>query len=276
MTKLLQLGRDFAKELTRNNITTLASGAAFFLFLSLIPMLMIICAILPYTPISESDLFLFMDDILPNVISPWMKNLVTQLYDKSPAIISISAMITLWSASRGILAIIRGVNSVNRVHETRGFFLLRVRACAYTVLMLLSILFFLGFMVLGRVIIQITEEYLPVSLNFISFILSFRFLYAITILTFIFMLLYKWIPNKRVKLHYQLPGAVFCSIGWSLFSDGYSYYIVKSDSFGIYGSLTTIIIGLLWLYVCIYLFLLGAEINFYVIPMLKYRYRKKI
>ncbi len=271
MIKIIALLRAFGKELGHNNVTTLAAGAAFFLFLSLFPIMMLIGSILPYTPLSRQDFLYFLGTILPSAIAPWMQSMAEELYDKSPAIISISAVAALWSASRGILSIMRGINSVNRVREDRNFIILRIKASFYTIIMLVSIIFFLGIMVFGRVLVQVTEAHLPQISYLFVFLLKFRFLYAVIILAFLFMLLYKWIPNKKIKLIYQLPGAVFCSIGWTVFSDGYSYYIAASHSFGIYGNLTTVIIGLLWLYVCIYLFLLGAEINFYFIPILKYR-----
>ncbi len=275
MEKTSKLGKAFAREMTRNQISMLASGATFFFFLSLIPILMLLCSILPYTPLSETDFILFIETILPSVISPWMKELIREVYDKSPAVISISAVITLWSASRGILGIMRGMNQVNRVQENRNFILLRMIASLYTIMMLFSILFFLGIMVFGRVLSELLEVHFKEISYVVNFLMRFRFLYAITILTILFMLLYKWIPNKKLKLFPQLPGAVVCSVGWALFSDGYSYYIAGNETFGIYGSLTTIIIGLLWLYVCIYLFLLGAEINIFIRPVLRYYVKKR-
>ncbi|MDD3660699.1 MAG: YihY/virulence factor BrkB family protein [Lachnospiraceae bacterium] len=271
MNRIVALLRVFAKELSNNNVTTLAAGAAFFLFLSLFPIIMLIGSILPYTPLSRQDFLYFLGTILPSAIAPWMQNTAEELYDKSPAVISISAVAALWSASRGTLSIMRGINSVNRVRENRNFIILRMKASFYTMIMLASIIFFLGIMVFGRVMVQITETHFPQMSHIFIFLLRFRFVYAVVILAILFMFLYKWIPNKKMKLIHQIPGAVFCSTGWTLFSDGYSYYISASPSFGVYGNLTTVIIGLLWLYVCIYLFLLGAEINFYLVPMLKYK-----
>ena len=54
--KIYHIMRDFAKHISRENVSAHAASTAFFLFLSLIPLLMLVCAILPYTPVTEAML----------------------------------------------------------------------------------------------------------------------------------------------------------------------------------------------------------------------------
>lgn len=95
-------------------------------------------------------------------------------------------------------------------------------------------------------------------------ILRLKDVVSIAFLTLVFMLLYKFVPNRKAKLLSQAPGAVFSSVCWYLFSIGFSLYVTYTPGLSnMYGSLTTIILAMLWLYFCMYIILLGAEINSY-------------
>lgn len=270
MYRLYNIMNAFMKEINRNSISALASSAAYFLFLSLIPILMLICSILPYTPVTEADLMNVLSQLLPNTIAPLIISIIEDVYDKSPAAISISALITLWSAAKGIMAIKRGINLVNKVEETRNYILLRIQAAFYTVIMLGIIVFFLFVMVFGNVIADFVSSNLPDFSNFWQFSMHFRFLYVWVVLTFLFACLYSWLPNRKLKFRTQIPGALFSSIVWSAFTWFFSLYAENFNTFSIYGSLATIIFVMLWLYVCMFILLIGAEVNQHIFPVVKY------
>lgn len=254
-------GRTFLQEMKRDNVGTHASSAAFFIFLSLIPILMLIFSILPYTPLKEADLMKAITEILPNSLDSMGIKIVREFYGKSSGIISIAAIVIIWSASKGLLAIMRGLNAIHNVIENRNYFVLRFWASIYTLLMLLMILLSLSIIVFGNVIVSMIVKQLPKTKYIIEFLMMFRFVFVWAILTFLFMCLFAWIPNRRTKVKVQLTGAVFTAIGWSVFSYGFSIYIDWSNGFNMYGSLTTIIIIMLWLYICMYMVLIGAKIN---------------
>ena len=85
-------------------------------------------------------------------------------------------------------------------------------------------------------------------------------------LTLVFMVIYAYVPNVKLKLTKQFPGALFTAISWNLFSWGFSAYIERFNDFGVYGSLSTIIVVMMWLYFCMYLLLVGAHINRFAVP----------
>ena len=77
--------------------------------------------------------------------------------------------------------------------------------------------------------------------------------------------IYRFLPNHKVRLRYQLPGAIFTAFGWALASFIFSIYMDIFRGFSsMYGSLTTIVLIMLWLYFCMYVLLLGGEINLFV------------
>ena len=106
------------------------------------------------------------------------------------------------------------------------------------------------------------HKHIPLIYGIVSFIFSLRGIYIPIILTFIFIILYKLVPNKNFKLADHVPGALFAALGWEIFSYAYSIYIdYFADSSYLYGSLASIIFMLLWIYICMYILFLGAEIN---------------
>ena len=76
-----------------------------------------------------------------------------------------------------------------------------------------------------------------------------------------FAMVYKALPNNKPALWAQLPGAAISAVAWYVFSLGLSIYVKYFNGFSMYGSLTTIALLMLWLYFCIYIFLLCGEVN---------------
>ena len=152
MKKIVLIIRKFAEESNKCHISAYSASAAFFMFLSMIPMLLLICSILPYTPVTEADLMEVMAEILPTSLVPLAINTVADVYDKSPAIVSISAVATIWSAGKGMLAVIRGLNAIQGQTKPQNYFLQRFRASIYTVILLIVILVSLIIGVFGSAI----------------------------------------------------------------------------------------------------------------------------
>ena len=69
------------------------------------------------------------------------------------------------------------------------------------------------------------------------------------------------LPNRKADLRSQLPGSILCALAWSVFSFGLSVYVDYFNGFSMYGSLTTIALLMLWLYFCMYILMICAELN---------------
>ena len=254
--------REFAREVSENNISAHAASTAFFLFLSLIPLLMLICAIIPYTPITEALLMQFVVNLTPHSVDSLMVYLIGEVYDKSKGILSVTAIVTIWIAAKGMLALMRGLNAVNERYEPRNYFLLRIEASLYTIFFLIVLIGTLIVLVFGNMLTKMLFRKLPEFVIALELFLRMRFLFVWMILTLVFAMIYTYIPQTKSRLREQLPGALFSAVAWSLFSWGFSIYISYFNGFNMYGKLTTVIVIMLWLYFCMYLLLLGAKINY--------------
>ena len=273
--RFVLIGFDFSKHMSRRNISVYAASTAFFLFLSLIPALMLLCSIIPYTPLTEANLMSAARKISPDAMDSLLINIIGDVYDKSFGLVSASAIITLWSAGKGVLALMRGLNAINDVEENRNYIVLRMVACLYTVLMLVAVLLSLLMMVFGNSLIGIIEGFIPQSAYLFNLLMHFRTLLVWAVLTFVIALMYAYVPGTRLGFRMQLPGAVFAAVAWSVMTWAFSIYIDDFNGFNTYGNLTTIIILMLWMYAAMYIVLAGAYINRYFKPAFQFFIGKK-
>ena len=259
--KLYLIGRDFSAQMKKQNISAYAASIAFFFFLSIVPMLMVICMVIPYTPLTEENLVQAVTDITPDRVDPVVEDLIADVYDKSAGILSIAVIATLWSAAKGVMALMQGLNAVNGVDEKRNYFVIRAVACLYTVVMLIVVILSLFINVFGNQLVNLALHRIPQLQRLVAFLMHFRFLVVWAVLTLLFATVYAFMPDDKLRFREQIPGATFAAVVWSVFSWGFSMYVDYSNSYGIYGSLAIIIIILLWMYFCMYIMMMSAEVN---------------
>ncbi|MCM1047497.1 MAG: YihY/virulence factor BrkB family protein [Clostridiales bacterium] len=268
--RLYYIFRDFSRQMTRKNISSFAASSAFFLFLSLVPLLMALCAILPFTSLTADNLITAIMRVLPNAIDDFVTKVVYDVYSRSTGTITVFALVTLWSAAKAMLSLIQGLNAVNDIEEKRNYLLLRTIACFYTVIMLVAIILSVFVMVFGNVIVDVVLKDIPQLHVIVQFIMHFRFVFSWFLLTLIFAVIYTFVPAVKLKFKRQLPGAVFSAVVWSIASYIFSVYVGSFNGFGTYGSLTTVVILMFYFYMVMYILLIGAHINRYFGPVYKF------
>lgn len=251
----------FMKKCKRDKINAYAAQSAFFIILSMIPFLMVFSSLLQYTAVTESMLLEIMRRIMPEYLSPFFISLVDEVYNRSMGIISVTAVVAIWSAAKGVQYMADGFNSVNNLEETRNWFVLRFWAVVYTVVFLIAIVLTLLVLVFGNSLHELAAQHVPI-LEWASELLShLKGLFMLAFLTLFFDIVFTTLPNRKLTFKGQLPGAFICSIAWYLFSFGVSVYVDYFNGFSMYGSLTTIALVMLWLYFCMYIMMISAEIN---------------
>lgn len=262
--KIIKLVRGFLKAMQEDHVGAYAAQTAYFIMLSFIPFIILLLTLIRYTTLTRADIYTAAQMIFPNSMDGFVIDIINEVYSKTAVTISLSAITAAWSAGKGFLALMRGMNSVYDVEEQRNYVILRFRSAIYTVIFVLSIILSLVVLVFGNSIHEAAVAHLPFLAVITGMILRMKDIVAIAFLTLVFMLLYKFVPNRKARLYSQAPGALFSSVCWYLFSIGFSLYVDYAPGLSnMYGSLTTIIMMMLWLYFCMYIILIGAEINSY-------------
>lgn len=258
-----RLIRAFTRKLRDDSISAFAAQAAFFIILSVFPFLMFLLTMINFLPFSFTEFQDFTSDLFPSVISTVLTNILIEVREQTTgAVISVTAIAALWSASRGTLALVRGINAVYGHRETRSYFRLRATSVLYTLIFAILLIVSLVLLVFGNQVYHLVVSYVPVLGNTAFLILSMRPIITMLLLTVFFLLLYMALPTRRVKPLHALPGAVLSAGGWVGFSFLFSFYIDHMGNFSrTYGSLTAVAVCMLWLYFCMYILFIGAEVN---------------
>lgn len=248
------------------DIPLYAANAGFFVILSLFPALVLILSLLRYTGLQVSSLVEVLSTIIPAALMPTVEQLVLDTYENSSgALVGISAATALWSASKGVYGLLKGLNTVYGVSEDRGWLYTRFISVLYTFVFLAVLLLTLLVHVFGGTILKL----LPIShsplVRILTELVAVRFFPLFSIQTLVFMLMFAFLPNGRNRLRDTVPGALLSSLGWMIFSSLFSVYMERFASLSnIYGSVYTVALGMLWLYFCLSIIFFSAAFNQYL------------
>lgn len=259
--KLIRL---FSRKIQDDHIQAYSAQAAFFIIISFFPFTMLTFIMLKYFPITESSILLLVSQVFPSGVNSMVVPMITSLYDttESGTLISLTAITTLWSAGKGFLAIMRGLNAVYEIKETRSYLFHRAASALYTLIFAIMVIITMILFVFGNRLYLWIERKLPVLTDMALVIISLRTIVGLITLVIFFLLIYIVIPNRKTKIMQQIPGALISAAGWMGFSYAFSFYIDNYSNFSaIYGSLTAIVLFMLWMYFLMYILFIGAECN---------------
>lgn len=259
--RLKRLARRTVIDWNERSVATYASSIAFFFAISLIPMIIILLQLLPYAGLSQTELLSFIEQLIPESVYWLAVRVVSEAYNRSVTVLSASAIALIWSASRGTMALRWGLNRVYGVKERRRYPILCLLAIGYTaaLLVIFSIILFLVFA--GPVSRFLAENVPEIFADPVTVRMRQKFLLYL-LMVVLFALVYTFIPAESRKFHRQLPGAVFVTFLWEIFSGVFSIYIRGYNAYTMfYGSLGAVAIILFWLYCCFYILLIGAYVN---------------
>ena len=210
----------------KDHVGAYAAQAAYFFMLSMIPIILLLITLVQYTPVTKADVMTAVLQVFPKSVDSLITSIV---YD---------------------------------CKETRNYIILRIRATFYTVAFIIVIIFLLVLSVFGNTLNLFVTEHYPVMERLVDQIMRIRGIITPVLLFVFTMMIYKFLPNHIVQLRIQLMGAAFSAVGWMIVSWIFSVYLDIFKGFSsMYGSLTTIVLIMLWLYFCMYILLLGGEVN---------------
>lgn len=261
---MVEMIRGFLKRLNKDHVGAYAAQSAYFILLSFIPFVLLLVTLVKYTPLTQEIVITALIRMVPEEFSSFIRVIVNEVFGKSAAFVPVSAIIALWSAGKGVNALSKGLNCIYQVEETRGYVINRLRSAVYTLVFVVAVAVTLLLLVFGNQIQMGIAERFPVIAKVTSVLVGMRTLITLVLLCLVFLMIYKFVPNRRATLKSQIPGAMVSSVAWSLFSLAFSIYIdLTPGTVNMYGSLTTLVLIMLWLYFCMWILLIGAEINSY-------------
>jgi membrane protein len=263
---VMQINKDVRNLFYRfrdDDVMALAAQLSYSLLVSFFPFLIFIMTLIGFSPIKSADVLAGLHQVLPSYVFQLIRDTVVGVVEtKNSNLLSLSLIITIWTASIGFKAVIKGINKAYDVPETRSFLRLEATALLCTFALSSVILLTMLSLVLGELIgnsISLLVLY-PEDFKIIGGILRYFIIFCVMV--FVFAALYRYTPSKRLHWGGVFPGALFSSICWISVSAGFSFYVNNFGNYSrIYGSIGVIIVLLTWLFLTSIIIIMGGEIN---------------
>ncbi|GMA53991.1 hypothetical protein GCM10025857_53480 [Alicyclobacillus contaminans] len=245
-----------------SEFTTYSIVVAYYLLLSLFPLLITVGNILPFLSIDPDSVLPYIQEIIPSTIyrflGPAIEDLLTQ---SSGGLLSISAITTIWSASKSINALQKAMNKSLNVEQRTG-----IVARILSVLVLIVFLFAMVGLSLvigaGQVLLDAIQPIFQIPESFLNIFQTVKWPLTFVALFLLMAIIYWMVPNVKMKIRSVLPGAVFATVGWMLLSQVFGlyarYFATTVSGHQIIGSFVVL---MLWLNFAAMIIILGSVLN---------------
>lgn len=248
----------------KDHISESSAQCAYYVILSFVPFVILLLTLIQYTSVQPQQLFNLISAIAPSNMSEMVLGIVKEVYSKSFGTMSLSLIFVLFAADRGVFALIKGLHQVYNFNDSKkkSVIYLKLISLLKTIVFIIIMAISLVILVFGGSVIFTMQDSFKFLEN--NTIISSLVTYAIFMLiTFIiFLCIYKFIPGHKITFKTQIRGALFGSIALNLVSFIFSKYLEIFKGFStIYGSLSALMLVMMWAYACYYIIFLGAEIN---------------
>lgn len=244
-----------------DNISIAAAGVAFFVFLAIFPALIAIISIygLVIDPQFAEQQISMLTKLLPDeaysVIAKRIENLLATSETTLGWGTVFGILVSLWSANKGTKSLFNGLDIAYKNTNERGI----IKQNIFTLLFTLGA--FLALILSMTLIVLFPAIELPGYLGTLVSWLRWPLL-AIIVISGI-SLLYKYAPDRKApKFKWVVSGAALATLLWLIASWGFSFFVGNFGRYGeMYGSISAVVILLLWLFLTSYIILLGGELN---------------
>lgn len=248
----------FMKRFRQDRIDSISAHAAYFIIISFIPFVAVTITLLAKINISGTALIVRGLEIFPDAVAEYIQAVMIENIP-STGVISVSIIVFLWAASSGMVAIIKGLHKVYRVKQNRNYVILKATSILYVIAFAIVLVLVAASIIFGSSLYAYVLEKAPDAIVFLMQKLRSGFGYVLLIL--FFMLMYNAIPRRKGMFWGNLVGSLFTATGWIIFSLIFAFFVDNFANFSlIYGSLAAFIILMFWLYSCMLIMFIGAEI----------------
>jgi len=253
------------QKFTDHSVSDTAASLSYYFIFSLFPFLLFLTTLTAYLPIKSSidGLIDRVRPVLPSeAVDLIRQNLVDLVAQPRPRIVTITLLFTLYSASRGIDAVRKGLNLAYDVTEARPWWRTELLAFGATIGGALLLLFGVAGLVAGGDAGSWIARHLGIES---AYLLTWHWLrWPVTAAAAMLSaaMSYYFLPNVEQRFKYITPGSVFGTLGWLAASYGFSVYVGHFGKYNVtYGSIGGVIILMTWFYISGFIFLMGGEIN---------------
>jgi membrane protein len=259
----------FLKKLYRrwsdNAITDRAAQLAYYFLFALFPFLFFLVTLTAYLPLQAAvqELLARVSEVMPDeamaIVQDQLQKLLTV---QRPRLLTVSLLLAVWSASRGVDAIRTALNLAYDVKESRPFWKTQGMAIGITVIGAVVVLVSITLIALGGKAGEWFASQLGIQQVYAMGWSFLRWPITMFLIMFVAATLYYFLPDVAQEWRFITPGSVVGTLLWLLATWGFTQYAEHFGKYDVmYGSIGGMIVLLTWLYLTGLIFILGGEIN---------------
>jgi len=252
--------------LDRYRISSRSAETAFYLLLALVPFMIFFISLfgllsqsLPF----RTDVLLVLQNIIPAPVFTVISDIISEVAaSKNITFMSFSMLGFIWASSKGFTVILQSLNRIYSTKKTANPILLRLLGVVFAILVVAALVVTAALITFGDLLFRQIASWSGRPAFSGTFIDISRYAVSFVFLLIVFSLLDYLASHRKGGFFRALPGAVFTAVSWILFSFGFSFYVKNVGQIAkLYGSLTSIIILMFWLYFCSMTIMVGGIIH---------------
>lgn len=276
MKKVVRFIIKFVNKATADSVPAYAAQVAFFVMLSFFPFMMLLVMIVSKLSVMNTNVLGYILRVVPSGLESYVAYIVDDVVNANvQSFTLITVFVSLWSAAKGIQALSTGLNKIYGVEQNKNYFLVRLICALYTLVFMVLCIIVIAIQAFGSQIAHKIIDNYPAFADATLLILSLKNVVTFLVIFVFLLLIYYQLPNRRGHMRHEFTGAVLASLAWMLMTRGFSVYIKYSaDNSKMYGSMTSVVLIIIWLYIGMQIVLYGAEINYYLSDLI-WKYREK-
>lgn len=254
--------KNFYKLISKQEMRVLPGNVAFFLVLSIFPVVTLAGIITSKFSISLPEIAIFFKDSIPKDVYSTLLPFLQNANNSGNVIFFITIGFAL--ASNGPHAIILASNALYKI-KNKDYLTRRIKALFLTILLVTLFMFILLVLAFGNSILKFILSlsiFDMVEHNIYKIFILFKWPFAFIIIFVFVKVLYTVAPDQKISSRCVNRGAITTTIGWMFVTAIYSYYANNLANYdAIYGSLSSIAILMMWIYIISYILVMGIAIN---------------
>jgi len=259
--------RGLAFQIAQDGLTILAAALSYYFFFAFFPFVLFLLALITFLPGVQglqTWLLQWVAQVVPGQAYETLAGVIDGLLSQPRGgILSLGAVLALWSASSAFAGLMNALNVAYGVRERRPWWKVRLLAIGLTIalsfFMILAFVLAVGSGPLAAWVAGLLGPYGGIAL------LVANWLTALGAITLVIASVYHYCPDVDFPWRWFSPGSVLFTLGFGATTVGFSYYVARFGSFDkTYGSLGAVIILLVWMYLLALFMLLGGEVNAYL------------
>jgi membrane protein len=256
----------FWRSIVDGAIATRASAIAFSFFVAFFPFIIFLFTLIPYIPIDnfQNELLILIQDLVPpatySTIEQTVEDIITQ---PRGDLLSFGFFAALIFSTNGLAAMMSAFDATIHTIHRRSWISQRITAVYLLIILSVLLTIVIALLTSGQLVIQRLQDKQVLHDHFVVFLLIFgKWLIILALLFFTYSFLYFMAPAKRIKWRFISAGGTLATVLSVFAFVGLSYYINRFNQYNkLYGSIGTLLIILLLMYVMSMILLIGFELN---------------